>query len=233
MKRIHLFLILIGITLLAGCAGTHSLTMSPIANAPSVDLSQNNFRVVKYVEASASCTYVFGIGGLSQKALRQNAVADMMLKANLKGSQAVINIVTKVSRKIITPFYIKTTMRVQGTVVEFENPSFNYTVEIAESQKEEISNKPEYDFVATSPMGLIQSGDIRLLEQHEQHTILEIAVEDVHNDMISAKSVEELNNVKDKLTMVKTYSGLMKKSTRKDVDKLDEKIAKKMKRLKK
>lgn len=131
----HYLIIAFSALFLTGCVGLHNLSNTPIANSPNVELSQNNFHVVKHVSATTSCTYVFGIGGLSGKALKQNAIADMITKANLTGSQTVVNIVTKVSRKIITPIYIRTTITVQGTVVEFDAPSFDYTVELTEVTK--------------------------------------------------------------------------------------------------
>ena len=83
---------------------------------------------MKHVSSSAATTYVLGIGGLSKKALKQNAVADMISKANLEGSQAVINITTKVSRKVITPLFVKEIVTAYGTVVEFDSPAYEYTV---------------------------------------------------------------------------------------------------------
>lgn len=104
------------------------MTQTSIANSPTVELKQNNFHVVKHVSSSAATTYVLGIGGLSKKALKQNAVADMISKANLEGSQAVINITTKVSRKVITPLFVKEIVTAYGTVVEFDSPAYEYTV---------------------------------------------------------------------------------------------------------
>ena len=121
---------IISAILFTGCAGVHSLTQTPIANSPTVTLSQNNFHVVKHVEASATTTRILGIGGLSHKAMKQNAVADMMKKANLTGSQAMINITTKVSTIAWTPLYVETTVTAYGTVVEFDKPAVDYVVDL-------------------------------------------------------------------------------------------------------
>ena len=116
--------------LFTGCAGVHSLTQTPIANSPTVTLSQNNFHVVKHVESSTTTTRILGIGGLSHKAMTQNAVADMMKKANLTGSQAMINITTKVSTRAWTALYVETTVTAYGTVVEFDKPAVDYVVDL-------------------------------------------------------------------------------------------------------
>ena len=130
MKANRLLVAVASILLLTGCTGVHTLTKTDIANSPTVELKQNNFHVVKHVSSSASATYVFGIGGLSKKALKQNAVADMISKANLEGSQVVINVTTKVSRKIYTPIFVKEIVTAYGTVVEFDSPAYEYTTQL-------------------------------------------------------------------------------------------------------
>jgi uncharacterized protein YbjQ (UPF0145 family) len=84
-----------------------------------VVLSQKNFHVVKTVEAKASATYVFGIGGLSRRALHNNAVAELTKKANLTGSQALINVTVKNTGKFLL-FIGKATVYAEGTVIEFD-----------------------------------------------------------------------------------------------------------------
>lgn len=130
MKTRIFILAILSAILFTGCAGVHSLVQTPIANSPAVTLSQNNFHVVKHVEATTTTTRVLGIGGLSHKALKQNAVADMMKKANLSGSQAVINITTKVSTRAWTALYVETTITAYGTVVEFDKPAVDYVVDL-------------------------------------------------------------------------------------------------------
>ena len=121
---------------MTGCA-LHSLTQTPIANSPNVSLNQNNFHVVKHVQTSFSYVYVFGIGGASRRAMEKNAVADMIIKAELTGSQTVVNIVTKVSRKLVLfPIFEKVEMTVQGTVIEFDGPSVTYMLNPDEKEIE-------------------------------------------------------------------------------------------------
>ena len=130
MKTKIFIMAILSAILFTGCAGVHTLTQAPIANSPVVTLTQNNFHVVKHVEATATVTRVLGIGGLSKRALKQNAVADMMKKANLSGSQTVVNVTTKVSTRVWTPLYIQTIITAYGTVVEFDKPAVDYVVEL-------------------------------------------------------------------------------------------------------
>lgn len=233
MKKFNIFMAAISAVLFTSCAGMHTLTQPNIANSPEVKFSQNNFHVVKQVSSSASATYIFGIGGLSQKALRQNAIADMITKSNLTGSQTVINVTTKVSRRMITPIYIKSTVTAQGTVVEFDNPSFGYTVSLTEVEKDKASNNIAYGVSATSPLGLCQSGDINDISPKEQKAILGMLAEELNNDMRNARNTEELKVVQTNVELIRTYYGLMNKGTKKNVDKLNENVKKKMRRLEK
>ena len=104
--------------LFTGCSGVHSLTQAPIANSPVVTLNQNNFKVVKHVESSATTVRVFGIGGLSKSALAKNSYADMVAKANLKDNQAIINVSTVENVKAYV-VYAKREMVTTGVVIEF------------------------------------------------------------------------------------------------------------------
>ena len=108
MKRIKL-LLLCCITAIgfSSCVG---LTNIPAARLPQthVVLKENNFRYVKPVQGEWSATYVLGIGGLSQKALENNSVADMYTKADLKNNQTIINATTTYSVSYIAgPVYMK------------------------------------------------------------------------------------------------------------------------------
>lgn len=123
MKNVcKIFTFLAAIFSMCGCVGLHKLSQTPIANSPVVSLNQNNFHVVRHVSSELKCVYIFGIGGYKKSQLEKNAVADMIQKANLSGSQTIINIVTKTSRKIIF-VYEEVTLYVQGTVIEFDGPA--------------------------------------------------------------------------------------------------------------
>lgn len=104
----------------SSCGIMNNATSNVNSVQTEVVLSQNNYNVVGTVSAEATQTYIIGIGGLSKKALERNAVAQLTEKANLKGSQAVVNVTTHIQVKMITPFYLKRTVVAKGTIVEFK-----------------------------------------------------------------------------------------------------------------
>ena len=104
-----------------GCSGVastiatnHNLTQTQVV------LSDNNFKVVGHAYGQTSATYICGIGGLSKRALYNNAISIMAQNANLKGSQTLTNTTVHYSRKMITPFYVKTTCSATGTIIQFK-----------------------------------------------------------------------------------------------------------------
>ena len=107
------------VLLLAGCGVNMNLVANHNQNQTNVVLSQKNFHVVKTVEAEVSATYVFGIGGLSQKALHDNVIAELTKEAGLTGSQALVNVTVHNSTKLIL-CYSKVTYHAEATVIEFE-----------------------------------------------------------------------------------------------------------------
>ena len=121
MKKtlLKIFVAVAAVFTLASCGVSSQLTANANLNQTDVVLSQKNFHVVKNVEANTSATYVFGIGGLGKKALKDNAIAELTKKANLTGSQALVNITVKYSAKMIL-CYSKITVYAEGTVVEFD-----------------------------------------------------------------------------------------------------------------
>ena len=121
MKKIlsRIAMAVAAVLLLASCGLSQSLTTNANLNQTNVVLSQKNFHVVKHVQAETSATYVFGIGGLSKKSLYNNAVAELTKKANLTGSQALVNVTVKNSANLFL-VYGKVTYIAEGTVIEFE-----------------------------------------------------------------------------------------------------------------
>ena len=107
------------VLLLASCGINANLSTNHNLNQTNVVLSQKNYHVVKNVEAEVSATYVLGIGGLSKKALKDNALAELTKKANLTGSQALVNVAVHVSYAEYVLFS-KVTYQAKGTVVEFD-----------------------------------------------------------------------------------------------------------------
>ena len=107
------------ILLFTGCGLNMNVVNNHNLNQTNVVLSQKNYHVVKTVETEVSATYVFGIGGLSKRALHDNAVAELTKKANLTGSQALVNVTVHDSGKLIL-FYNKVTCHAKATVIEFD-----------------------------------------------------------------------------------------------------------------
>ena len=120
MKTIKSIVVAICAVLLVSSCGTSSnLTFNANLNQTNVVLSQDNFKVVDTVSTEVSSTYVFGIGGISKKALKANAVAELTKKANLTGPQALVNVTVKQSGYTIMGIYTKCIFVAEGTVVEF------------------------------------------------------------------------------------------------------------------
>ena len=120
MKRFSLFAIAVaGALFMSAC----SSQLHPVVNqntlGTQVVLSQKNFKVVNSVEGCNTATRVLGIGGLSKKAMQDNAIAEMFKNANLSSSQAVVNITFKYATMGVPPFYTKSFCTATGTVVEF------------------------------------------------------------------------------------------------------------------
>ena len=104
---------------LTGCVGVAN-TVSNNLTQTQVVLSDNNFKVVGQAYGEASATYICFIGGLSRKALYNNAVSEMTRNANLKGSQTLTNTTMHYSTQMITPFYVKVTCSASATIVQFK-----------------------------------------------------------------------------------------------------------------
>lgn len=99
--------------------GIHSTTSNALTET-KVELSQNNFRVVGQAFGSAKATYVCGIGGLSKKGLRNNAIDEMSKNAKLTGAQTLTNITTHSTVRVITPLYVEVTVTATANIVEFK-----------------------------------------------------------------------------------------------------------------
>lgn len=172
----------------SGCTGLHTLSQVPVANSPDVMLNQNNFHVVKHISSELTCTYFLGIGGYSKKALEKNAVADMIRKANLTGAQTIVNIVAKTSRKLIL-VYEEVTMYVQGTVIEFDGPSVVTTRAVSNVDTEQASASNDDD-VTRSEKSLYETQKM-------------IEVRELYKAANLAKTVDQLDELKDKITEIR------------------------------
>jgi len=92
MKRfIQSALVFGSIALFTGCSNTSGYIGHGVQT--QVQLNKANFDVIKSVEGEASASYFLGIG-LSKENLLARAKKDMLKKANLHGSQALVNVTT-------------------------------------------------------------------------------------------------------------------------------------------
>lgn len=114
-----MFLSLCLVALLCSCAISNEATTNYNQIQTNVVLSQNNYKVIGNVSAVSKQCYVFGIGGLSRRSLRESAMSSMLQKADLSGgARAVIN--PNVQYK--NQFYFFWTISkaiATGTVIEF------------------------------------------------------------------------------------------------------------------
>lgn len=120
MKKIFLFGVVAAISLLmTGCGFSKEAVSNQNQNQTSVVLSKNNYTIVKSVRGESTQTYVLGlIGGLSKKSLKESAMSEMVKNANLKGSQAIINVNVQY-KNTISPIITQTTAIATGTIIEF------------------------------------------------------------------------------------------------------------------
>ncbi len=119
MKHIKRIVVLVSAAIaLCGCGVTANMTSNVNNNVTNVTLASDNFRIINTVDAQVSSRYLFGIGGLSKKALRDNAVAELTKKAQLHGSQALINVTVKQSAKFFLVYNV-VTYYAEGTVIQF------------------------------------------------------------------------------------------------------------------
>ncbi len=99
-----------------GCTSTRGYIGHSINT--EVHLSQANFEVIKSVTGEAKADYYFMIG-TSEQDLLGLAKRNMIKRANLKGSQAIMNVSTDIQ---VTGFFFWQQKKafVSGEVVEFK-----------------------------------------------------------------------------------------------------------------
>lgn len=119
MKRI--IILLAGVMFLSVSCGIHSgLTSNVNQNTTEVVLGQANYKVVQQVKGEAQALFIFGFGGVSQKALIAQARDNMIRSANMVGHpRAVINESVEIHHGHF-PFVRTYTVTVWGYVIEFE-----------------------------------------------------------------------------------------------------------------
>jgi hypothetical protein len=122
MKTIKILIVFFMTSILMTSCGIHSAMFANINNnVTHVELSKKNFEVVEKVSGKSTATYVLGIGGLSNKALIENAKSDMLKYVDFLGySRALINVTTESHISIVYPFFFRRTITVSGYIVEFK-----------------------------------------------------------------------------------------------------------------
>ncbi len=105
---------------LSSCGINYATTGNYNLNTTQVQLASNNFRVVDTLSGSASVSYIFLIGGLSEHQLYQNAYFEMMRQADMKsGSRAIANVVTEEQVSGFVPIYFTRRVTVSANLIEF------------------------------------------------------------------------------------------------------------------
>ena len=106
-----------------GCGATLFNASNIEGTQTQIKIADSNFRVIKNVEGFASATYIFGIGGLSNKAMRENAIANMYKTVTLDKSQIIANVQVKQHASTILGVYTKISYIATGQVIEFDKPN--------------------------------------------------------------------------------------------------------------
>lgn len=121
MKKSILLLCSLFMLLMTSCMGTASnLIKNQNQNQTSVVLSKNNYKIIGQAKGEVSTRYVLCFGGMQKKNLEANAIAEMTKSANLKGSQALINVNVRESNRIWVGGIIREVYCIAtATVIEF------------------------------------------------------------------------------------------------------------------
>ncbi|MBI4930844.1 MAG: hypothetical protein HY841_08795 [Bacteroidetes bacterium] len=121
MKSFKHFLLATSFPLFLSSCGVHQAVITNVAATnTNVELSKKNFKVTDKVAGTSSAVYVFGIGGISNKALIERAKLNMFSNANLIGSsKALINLSIETHFTYVYLFFFKKTITVSGYVIEF------------------------------------------------------------------------------------------------------------------
>ncbi len=114
MKKIHILSILI-ITLFSSCMSVYHGNMSS-----NTTVDQGNFSYTGIRSGSASCFYVFGIGGMNHSALINEAKEKMLLENPLRRNEALINQIIEWQNTYYFPCFYRTTCIISADVIKFD-----------------------------------------------------------------------------------------------------------------
>lgn len=104
--------------LCSGCSLSREATSNQNVTQTQVVLSEKNYKVIGTASGESSQNYWFGIGGMSKKSLGESAMSEMYRNANLKGSQAIINVNVCYKSKFIL-IHNQSKAIATGTIIEF------------------------------------------------------------------------------------------------------------------
>jgi hypothetical protein len=121
MKTLQILANFILISILFTSCGFHSAMVGNLNNNnTNVSLNKKNFKIIERVSGKSKATYIFGIGGLSNKRLIEKAKSQMLEKANLIGSsKALIYLTTESHISIVYPLLFQKTVTVSSHIIEF------------------------------------------------------------------------------------------------------------------
>jgi hypothetical protein len=107
-------------TMVSSCGMQSQIVSNENVNQTTVGLNRKNYKVVDVVKGKASNTYIFGIGGMSKKALMESAKLKMYNTNYLIGkSAAYANMTTESRISMFFPFYYKRTIISSAILIEF------------------------------------------------------------------------------------------------------------------
>lgn len=104
--------------LTTSCGVSRQATGNSNVTQTEVVLAKKNYKVIGMAQGESSQNYWFGIGGLSKKSLGESAMSDMYKNANLKDSQAIINVNVSYKNKFVL-IYSGAKAIATGTIIEF------------------------------------------------------------------------------------------------------------------
>ncbi len=104
---------------LTGCGVNSTMVYNVNSAQTVVELGENNFEIVDRVQGEAQDSYVLFFGGRKTQALNDAAMADLLSKAELSGSQALANVTTE---RYFENYIVYTVVKVivSAHVVEFK-----------------------------------------------------------------------------------------------------------------
>ena len=118
-KKSFPLLLIVSLAFFYSCGVSGAYVYNENQNSTQVHLAGNNYHVIDQISGDSEVSYVLIFGGLNKKKLYENAYSDMIKKADLSGSKALVNIVTEEHVGGVPPFYYTRTITVSAHVIEF------------------------------------------------------------------------------------------------------------------